>query len=107
MNRSEIENMPGWEDLFNVFELIKKERFKQNEKWGIQDHDNFSWLAILTEEVGEVAQAALHDVFGGKAKGTLDIELVHVVAVGVQWMECLLRNQRKSPPDAFTRKETK
>lgn len=38
-------------------------------------------------EDGEVAQAALHDEFGGDHAGTLRTELVQLAAVIVQWIE--------------------
>ena len=74
-----------------IYDLIKEERQFQNEKWGEQNHDDYRWLAILTEEVGELAQAILHDEFGGRAAGTAVAELVQVAAVAVQWLECMDR----------------
>ncbi len=70
-----------------VFNAIREERQRQNEKWGDQDHNDFVWLAILTEEVGELSEAILHDEFGGHAKGTAPKELLHIAAVAVQWLE--------------------
>ena len=77
----------------NVLNLIRAERERQNKKWGEQNHDDYRWLAILTEEVGEAAQAILHDEFGGSHAGTAKTELVHVAAVAVQWLECMERRQ--------------
>lgn len=70
---------------------VLDERYRQDTKWGEQNHDDFTWLAILAEEVGELAQAILHDRFGGKAAGTAYTELVHVAAVAVQWLDCIER----------------
>jgi NTP pyrophosphatase (non-canonical NTP hydrolase) len=39
---------------------VYEERNRQDGKWGIQDHAPEWWLAILTEEVGELAQAILN-----------------------------------------------
>lgn len=75
-----------------ILDLLTKERYRQNKKWGEQNHPDEFWLAILSEEVGEVAEALLHNKFGGKAAGTLRNELVQVTAVAVQWLECLERN---------------
>ena len=77
----------------NVLNQIRAERERQNKKWGEQNHDDYRWLAILTEEVGELAQAILHDEFGGSHAGTAKTELVHVAAVAVQWLECMERRQ--------------
>lgn len=34
---------------------VGQERQRQEEKWGPQHHDRVTWLAILAEEVGELA----------------------------------------------------
>ena len=70
--------------------LVIEERKKQYEKWGKQNHNAFVWMNILMEEVGEASQAALHDVFGGKAAGMFKKEIIHVAAVAVQIIEWLL-----------------
>jgi len=70
-----------------VFEEIRQERLRQFEKWGKQTHSDPLWFLILAEEVGEVAQAILHSIFGGAAAGTTRTELIHVAAVAVQWLE--------------------
>lgn len=72
---------------------IALEREKQDVKWGEQNHNDYVWLAILTEEIGEVAQAALHDEFGGKAAGTIKTELIQAAAVAVAWLECIERRE--------------
>lgn len=94
-----------------IFEEIKLERSKQNQKWGEQNHSVIEWIAILTEEVGEAAKEAvdyhfengLHDL---KKQGDRPImiktlkddnliryrkELIQVAAVTVQMIECLDR----------------
>lgn len=74
---------------FAVFRLIGQEREKQNAKfpksnlpyW--KDDDGIK-LAVLTEEVGEVARAYLeHD------PAQLRAELIQVAAVAVAWLEAL------------------
>jgi NTP pyrophosphatase (non-canonical NTP hydrolase) len=37
--------------------MLKNEDTDQREKWGIQTHDIFQWLAFITEELGELSQA--------------------------------------------------
>lgn len=71
---------------------IANERRRQNKKWGEQNHADEWWLAVISEELGEVSQAILHNKFGGHAAGTLREELVQVAAVAVQWLECIDRN---------------
>ena len=70
-----------------IFQAINLERQQQIAKWGEQHHDNYTWLAILIEEIGESAQAALHDMFGGWAAGNLGNELIHASTVIVAWLE--------------------
>jgi len=43
-----------------VLEMIGRERERQNDMWGGQHHDPAVWLAILMEEVGEVAEHVQH-----------------------------------------------
>ena len=76
----------------NVIAEVNEERGKQNDKWGEQNHSSEWWLAILSEEVGEAAQAVLHDKFGGRAAGTLRCELIQLAAIAVAWIECLDRH---------------
>lgn len=74
---------------------VREERKRQHEKWGKQDHNLFVWMSILMEEVGEAAQAALHQTFGGSAKGTFGIEIIHVAAVAVQIIERIIECDEK------------
>jgi NTP pyrophosphatase (non-canonical NTP hydrolase) len=74
-----------------VMREIRAERQRQDEKWGEQNHDDTWWLAILMEEVGELAQAMLHSRFGGPHAGTERTELTQVAAVAVQWLEAMGR----------------
>lgn len=61
---------------------IAAEVRRQFEKWGEQRHHPERWLAILTEEVGEVAQAILQ----GRAADAQQ-ELIQVAAVCVSWLK--------------------
>lgn len=79
---------------------VQEERQRQDAKWGEQNHDDYRWLAILTEEVGELAQAMLHSQFGGEHAGTERTELVQVAAVAVQWLECMGRRETAAPATA-------
>jgi NTP pyrophosphatase (non-canonical NTP hydrolase) len=72
--------------------MIAMERNRQEVKWGEQNHDPFTYLTILMEEVGELSQAALHSKFGGEAAGGLLNEAVQTAAVAQAIVECLLRD---------------
>lgn len=81
------------------YNLIKMERIKQEAKFGIQNHDDFRWLAILGEEFGEVSKAVceqLQDNYTADAlEENLETELIQVAAVCVSWVECMRRRKNK------------
>lgn len=62
---------------------VMSERLRQNELWGHQRHDYGTWLTILVEEVGEVAQAMQTARGWGKEsdENNLYKELIQVAAV--------------------------
>ena len=66
-----------------VLNQIVNERLKQDAMWGKQRHDHGTWLAILMEEVGEVAQAMQEGLIHHKESdaGNLYNELIQVAAV--------------------------
>jgi len=72
---------------------VLAERRRQDSKWGEQNHLDLTWLAILTEEVGETAQEILTNQFGavGNGHGDLREEVVQVVAVALAWLEAIDR----------------
>jgi NTP pyrophosphatase (non-canonical NTP hydrolase) len=72
---------------------ILAERDRQDAKWGEQNHDPFTYLAILSEEIGEFAQAALHLRFGGEAQSKFRDEAIHVAAVALAIVECIDRKK--------------
>lgn len=84
---------------------VVQERRRQEQKWGEQNHDPIIWTAVLTEEVGEFSESALHHRFGGKhgSYQRLREEATHCAAVGLSILECLERNKEdyESATDAF------
>jgi NTP pyrophosphatase (non-canonical NTP hydrolase) len=78
-----------------VLQEVLAERIRQDAKWGEQNGHDFEWVSILTEEVGEAAQAANEANFrSGKTRGDythLRAELVQVAAVAVAWIEAIDR----------------
>ncbi len=74
---------------------VRKERELQDEHWGEQNHDPFTWIAILSEELGEFSKEALTVRFHPK-DGSLDSlrgEAIQVAAVALAIVECLDRNK--------------
>jgi NTP pyrophosphatase (non-canonical NTP hydrolase) len=68
-----------------LIRLIKDERERQDEKWGAgRKLPNEVWLTILTEEVGEAAQATLK-----RDETSLIMELLQVASVSLAWLEAL------------------
>lgn len=78
---------------------ILQERQNQDDKWGEQNHDPILWVAILTEEVGELAQCALHEKFGGHHAEGLREEAIQCAAVAMSIVECLDRGKWKDKDD--------
>lgn len=83
---------------------VLAERIRQDVKWGEQNQDPTVWLAILTEEVGEVAKEIADGrapcsptSAGGINLGQYREELVQVAAVAVAAIECLDRDVWVSP----------
>lgn len=72
-----------------IYSAISAEREAQDAKWGNQTHDMPVWSAILTEEIGEVAEAALRVHFDGERAHLAHLreELVQVAAVAVHVLE--------------------
>lgn len=93
----EVEREPGAapDSLDVAMADVRLERARQEAKWGEQNHDPFAYLTILMEEVGELAQAALHTRYGGRAGGLARMreEAVQAAAVAVAIVECLDRGK--------------
>lgn len=74
--------------------LVRSERKSQDRRWGAdRDLPNRTWLAVLVEEVGEVAKADLEH----EGDGRMVLELAQVAAVAVAWIENIMR--RPTEPD--------
>ncbi len=78
-----------------AFTAIDIERNAQDHKWGEQNHTPALWLAILTEEVGEVAKEAQEMAFNGKSSYDYKTELVQVAAVCVAMLEAIDRTHQQ------------
>lgn len=74
-----------------AIERIRRERLRQDAKWGVQNHAPDRWSLILTEETGEVAKAALEGDHAGYIA-----ELVQVAAVALSALECAARGEARN-----------
>lgn len=77
---------------FEICSRLVQERNRQDFKFGPQNHPLETWLAILTEEVGEFAQAILHKRFGGDKAAGLEEEVVQIGAVAMAILEYLAKH---------------
>jgi len=75
---------------------VLRERKEQQHKWGEQNHDMPTWLAILHEETGELSEAVLHNKFGGPKRNNIFKESVQVAAVALQIVEFVRRKMNES-----------
>lgn len=66
---------------------VMAENWSQLSKWGIQNHSASVWLAILSEEVGEVARAILEARHEPSLVPMVRSELIQVAAVALAWIE--------------------
>lgn len=91
------QNSQYMELISKVSEDVKAERFRQNSIYGHQRHAYGTWLAILAEEFGEVAQAMQVGWGWGKASDSDDLykELTHVSAVSSAFAEQVLEDRMK------------
>jgi len=77
-----------------ILREVIDERQRQDDKWGVMNHNGPTWSAVLGEEYGEVCQEVLRMDFGKKDAADLRKELIQVAAVAVAWIECLERRGR-------------
>ncbi len=81
----------------NIYLEVMAEQINQTAKFGQQNHAPFTYLSILTEEVGEAAQAANDaydfndDKFTVRKLKKYRAELVQVAAVAISMIETLDR----------------
>lgn len=69
------------------------ERVRQDKKFGEQNNSPLIWLPVLAEELGELSEAVVHTLYGGKYCGLKFVraEAVQVAAVALAFVECLDR----------------
>ena len=68
---------------------IRDERVRQDLKFGIQNHSDPYWLAILTEEIGKAAEDVVKIPAGLSTTSHLRKELIQVAAVTLAWVEAM------------------
>lgn len=82
-------------DLLNqVLDEIFDERKRQDQKWGIQKHGAYKWLAIIMEELGEASEAALEADACNLSPEEYENELLQTAASCVAAIECSRRARK-------------
>jgi len=83
-----------------ALDAIRDERKRQDEKWGVQNHGDLAWLAVLAEEFGEAAiavtKASVPPCYSRpteEQEQALRKELIQTAAVCVAWIQCLNRRR--------------
>jgi NTP pyrophosphatase (non-canonical NTP hydrolase) len=79
--------------MSKVLQDVQTERERQDAKWGISNNSPMEWVAILSEEMGEVARAAMNNFYRGESLTAYRAELVQVAAVAVAAIENLDRSE--------------
>lgn len=76
-------------NMKQIFEEIKAERERQDQKWGIQRHHPFLWNTILAEEFGEINKATLDFFNGEESFEDIEMELIQTAAVCVSYLQSI------------------
>lgn len=71
----------------SIFEMVRQENKRQLEKWGIQTHTAFEWLAYLTEELGELAKAISEYEYRDGERAAITAEAVQVATLALKMVE--------------------
>jgi NTP pyrophosphatase (non-canonical NTP hydrolase) len=81
-----------------IYDELADERDRQRTLWGNQTESPWGWLAILVEEVGEVAKevnenASSKNNAEASFSSRMEDELIQVAAVCVAWLDDVRRNR--------------
>ena len=86
---------------YRAFQEIAIERAAQDAKWGVSVERNLdwgTWLAILTEEVGEFARAILNDDIPERQNPKTRLkEIIQVAAVATAILEVVQHENDTGP----------
>ena len=91
----------------SIISEVRGERYRQDAKWGEQNHIPMLWMLILMEEVGEAAKAILDELFtSSEAYQDYRNEMIQVCAVALAALEGFDRNKWRTH-ERETSEETK
>jgi len=73
-----------------LFEMVKGESLRQIRKWGIQNRDQFEWLAYVTEELGELACAISEYEYRGGLQSEVIKEAIQTATLSLKIAEMFI-----------------
>ena len=76
-----------FKDIEFLISNVIREHNRQIKKWGTQVCSLFEWLAYLTEEVGELAEAISEYTYRGKPKGEIHKEAIQIATLALKIAE--------------------
>jgi len=76
-----------------VMPLVYRENLAQLEKWGVQDHSAFEWLAFTCEELGELSEAITEWHFRDGLPNDCVKEAIQVATLSLKIAEMFLELQ--------------
>lgn len=71
----------------NFHKEIEMENKRQLDKWGIQDHPPFTWLAFATEELGELSTAISEFLYRGGDREQVVTEAIQCATLCIKIAE--------------------
>ena len=73
-----------------LFSLLSAECESQINKWGVQEHTIFEWLAYTTEELGETSNAISEYIYRGGNKTEIIKEAIQTATLCLKIAEMML-----------------
>ncbi len=77
----------GFQHLGILKELLCAENARQLNKWGVQNHSLFEWLAYTMEELGELSEAISELEYRGGKKQQVINEALEVATLALKIVE--------------------
>ena len=85
----------------NFHKEIEMENQHQLEKWGVQDHHPFAWLAFANEELGETSKAISEYLYRGGHREDVVTEAIQTATLCIKIAE-MFRHHYDIPRDDIT-----
>jgi NTP pyrophosphatase (non-canonical NTP hydrolase) len=85
----EMAREQAFQGIDRVLKAVKRQREKQIEKWGTQDHSPEMWYAILGEEFGEVGKEIAEGRIKPFDKAAYRKECLHTAAVALAMVQVI------------------